>query len=398
MEEVKSDFEILNVRETSNWKQRLDLDYKSIFKHTLLFVITFFSISFTSIQFFFDWNQAFLFASLLLLFLGIHEFGHYLTAVYYKIKVTLPYFIPLPILSPVGTMGAVIRIKERIRKTKALFDIGIAGPLAGFIVSLVLLFIGFYTLPTPIEFVNSLPNETGHTALGQYVTTYGTYPDAPTVSGDEMGVLVMGDTLLFSFLSLFFNNIPPMWELYHFPFLFAGWLGLLFTALNLTPVGQLDGGHILYGLVGFEKHKLIARLFVGLLSLLGGVGFVPLITSGLYDSYTFLAAPLSWAIWGIILFILLQKAFDNEIYWITITASVSMLLSFILLNTMGFDAFNGYTSWAVWILFIVYLVKVEHPPVMIEEELDPSRKWLGWLSMLIFVVCISPNPFYFIEI
>lgn len=391
--EIQGQFEIVESKEKPSLLDRWNLDAKTIGKHAGLFALTFASVLFTSQAFFYSLGQAVTFTVLLLLFLGTHEFGHFLTAMYHRVNATLPYFIPLPILSPIGTMGAVIRIKERIETTKKLFDVGIAGPLAGFVVSLATLMIGFFNLPEPAEFVSTFP---GHEALKQYVATYGAFPNIPTQEMAEGGMLMLGDTLLYSFFAGFFENVPPMWEMYHYPFLFAGWLGLLFTALNLMPVGQLDGGHILYGLLGFKKHRSIARSFLGLITILGGIGVVPLIHD-LLPSYTvpYLGELLSWLLWAGLLYLLLKKAFNNDQQWILAVGAVSLISSYIILTFFESSVYSGYTSWAVWALFIIYLVRVEHPPVRYTQKLDPVRTWLGWLSMLIFVLCISPNPFYF---
>lgn len=391
MKEIRTEFDRAELSEPEPLLIRLGLDWKVILKHVSLFLLTFASAVISSQQFFFTISDSILFASLLLLFLAVHEFGHYIAAVIHRISTTLPYFIPMPLISPIGTMGAVIRIKERIQTTKKLFDVGIAGPLAGFVIAFTLLLIGFFTLPDP-SYVLSFP---GHEELKAYVQTYGTYPSQPIPTADGL-VLMIGDTLLYSFLAQFFNNVPPMWEMYHFPFLFAGWLGLLFTALNLTPIGQLDGGHILYSLIGFKKHQTVARLFFGLLSVFGGIGIIPLITELLVEqdpSYAF----LSWAIWGVILLMLLQRAFRNEIYWTIITGAVSLVITFVLVNLFNAADWNGYTSWAVWMVFILVFVKVEHPPVWYEQALDPKRKVLGWFSMSLFILCISPNPIYMLS-
>ena len=95
-----------------------------------------------------DLKAGALFASLLLSFLTVHEFGHYFAALYHQVRVGLPYFIPLPV--GIGTLGAVIKIRQRIQRTQSLFDIGAAGPIAGFVVSLIILIIGFITLPGPV--------------------------------------------------------------------------------------------------------------------------------------------------------------------------------------------------------------------------------------------------------
>ena len=391
--EIEGQFEIVESSEKPTLLDRWNLDLKTIGKHAGLFILTFASVLFTSQAFFYTLGQAVTFTVLLLLFLGTHEFGHFLTAMHHRVDATLPYFIPLPILSPIGTMGAVIRIKERIETTKKLFDVGIAGPIAGFVVSLITLIYGFFTLPDPAEFVSTFP---GHEALKQYVATYGAFPTVPTQEMAEGGMLMLGDTFLYSFFAGFFENVPPMWEMYHYPFLFAGWLGLLFTALNLMPVGQLDGGHILYGLVGFKKHRSIARSFLGGITVLGGIGVVPLIYD-LLPNYTIPILPdvLSWMLWAGLLYLLLKKAYHGNHQWILGVGAASLLSSFIILTFFESSVSSGYTSWAVWAVFIIYLVRVEHPLVTYTQKLDPVRTWLGWLSMLIFVLCISPNPFYF---
>src|SRR5699024_5684458 len=135
------------------------LDFGTILKHLGLFLATFICVSLAGAafvgfhpSFFFfklpsltDFLRGTLFAVLLLGFLGVHEFGHYFAGVYHKIRVTLPYFIPVPF--GIGTLGAVIRIKERINHSYKMFDVGVAGPLAGFVVSLGVLLWGFATLP-----------------------------------------------------------------------------------------------------------------------------------------------------------------------------------------------------------------------------------------------------------
>lgn len=394
MEEIQSEYEIIARTDQQTWFTRLGLNWKIITRHVALFLLTFASITLSGFQFFFTLEDSMLFASLLLLFLTTHEFGHYIAAALHRVASTLPYFIPLPIISPIGTMGAVIRIKERIQTTKKLFDVGIAGPLAGFVVSLVMLLIGFFTLPEPEYAMNFA----GHEDLKAYITAYGEFPDAPFASEiNEGGVLMLGNTLLYSFLAQFFDHVPPMWEMYHYPFLFAGWLGLLFTALNLTPIGQLDGGHILYGLIGFRKHRSVARVFFGVLSVMGGIGLVPVLVDYI-NSYNESMGFYAWGIWGALLFYLLQKAYYHHVKWTVITGSLSLISTFILINLFDAAEWNGYTTWAVWMVFILFFVKIEHPPVIYEQRLDPKRRFLGWFSMALFILCISPNPLYLLGV
>jgi membrane-associated protease RseP (regulator of RpoE activity) len=380
-----------------------DLDSQTVTKHLALFLITVLTVSLAGAGFVGfepslfplalptlpDFYRGLLFAGLLLGFLGVHEFGHYFAALYHHIKVTLPYFIPIPL--GIGTVGAVIRIKQKINDTYKMFDVGAAGPLAGFIVSLGVLLYGFSTLPDP----SFIQNFAGHEAVKEYVAQYGVFPDNPPQETNG-NVLIVGDTLLYSFLASFFENVPPMWEMYHYPFLFAGWLGLFFTALNLTPIGQLDGGHILYSLIGFEKHKTVARIFFAVLVTLGGIEAIPFIhlSLGEFDSSYGL---LSWAIWGGVLMMLLRKAFRDDINWTlpvwTTSLAATALYLFLVVGNL---TTSGSLIWVVWSFFIAYFVGIEHPPALRERELDPTRKFLGWLSMAIFVLCISPNPLYLI--
>lgn len=372
-------------------------DAKAILKHTALFIATFVCVSYVGIiwvgqsagveSYTEMWPQGVLFAVLLLGFLATHEFGHYFAAVYHKIKVSLPYFIPIPI--GIGTMGAVISIRERIKTTTKLFDVGISGPIAGFIVSLIILLYGFATLPDP----SFMENFAGHDEIITHIQETGDYPDTPPVTEDTgPGIIILGDTLLYSFLASFFSNVPPMFEMYHFPFLFAGWLGLFFTALNLMPIGQLDGGHILYSLIGYENHKKVARGCFGLLTALAGTEAIPFLYLQIAEfmpQYAF----ASTVIWALVLFFLLRKAFHQSYDWIVTTWVLSLVgsVGYLYLFGGGFEQV-GSLIWVVWCFFLAYFVKIEHPPVIFEEPLTPTRRYLGWISMAVFILCISPSP------
>lgn len=385
--------------------EKKEFDSRTILKHLVLFVLTFICVTFVGASFVGfspslfpiimpetgDIWRGVLFASLLLGFLGVHEFGHFFAAQYHKIKVTLPYFIPIPI--GIGTMGAVIRIKQKINDTRKMFDVGVAGPLAGFVVSLAVLIAGFATLPAP-EYIN---NFTGHDAVQEYVNANGAFPADPP-EGTEGNILIVGETLLYSFLAQFFENVPPMWEMYHYPFLFAGWLGLFFTALNLMPVGQLDGGHILYSLIGFKKHRIVARITFAGLTVLAGIEAIPFIFLTLEGwGWAHPVGLYSWFIWGAVLFVLFKRAFRGDHQWIAPALAISMLCSALYLYLIaGSLTTTGSLIWVVWSFFIAYFVGVEHPPAYYERPLGKTRKILGWLSMIIFLLCISPNPLYFV--
>lgn len=168
------------------------------------------------------------FAAALLSILLAHESGHYIACRIYGVDATLPFFIPMPPPFFAGTLGAFIKIKSPIPSRRALFDIGVAGPLAGFLMLL------------PVAFTGLL---TSHAA--------------PPMPGE--GVIVFNDPLLLRLLAAPLGvrdlaNIAPN------PFYFAAWFGLLVTSLNLLPVGQLDGGHAVYAVFGKRIHKHTGRV------------------------------------------------------------------------------------------------------------------------------------------
>lgn len=182
--------------------------------------------------------QGALFSGSLLAILTAHESGHYIACRRYGVDATLPFFIPAPPLFLAGTFGAFIKIKSPIPSRRALFDIGVAGPLAGFVVAVPIAFLGILTL------------QAGN-----------------PITGDG---IIFGEPLLFRLfgrlLGVEFANTAPN------PFYFAAWIGLLVTSLNLMPVGQLDGGHAIYALFGKSLHKwlgLAAFVSVGTLAILG---------------------------------------------------------------------------------------------------------------------------------
>lgn len=185
-------------------------------------------------------NPAFLlqglpFALCLLGILLAHELGHFLACLHYRVDASLPYFIPAPTL--IGTLGAFIRIRSPILSKRILFDIGVAGPLAGFALLLPILAIG-------LAYSKVIP---GIAYRGDLI--FGVPP-----------VLQLLERLIFPGV--------PATDIYLHPVARAAWVGVFATALNLLPIGQLDGGHILYSLVG-EKHRMLSRVFVAALVPIG---------------------------------------------------------------------------------------------------------------------------------
>jgi membrane-associated protease RseP (regulator of RpoE activity) len=175
-----------------------------------------------------------IFSAGLLSILTAHEFGHYFTARRYGVPVSLPYFIPFP-FSLFGTLGAVIRMSPRIPNRRALFDIAAAGPIAGLVLALPLSYIGI--LHSSIVQKASLP--------------------ADTIS--------LGEPLLFQGLEwLAHGSLASNLDIVLHPLAFAGWAGMFVTALNLLPIGQLDGGHITHSLFGSRSRLVAGAMYIGL--------------------------------------------------------------------------------------------------------------------------------------
>ena len=207
------------------------------------------------------------FAVSMLAILLAHEFGHYLAARYHKTNVTLPYFIPFP-LSPFGTMGAFIQLKEPPKNKRVMLDIGIAGPLAGLVVAIPVLLIGL-----SLSQVNKLPlfpatdqglSLEGNSILYLFIkfVALGKLLPAPISYG--------GTNPLLYWLGYWLTGQPLPWggiDVTLHPIAWAGWAGLLVTALNLVPAGQLDGGHLLYVLLGNKARRFIPVILVILLLL-----------------------------------------------------------------------------------------------------------------------------------
>jgi membrane-associated protease RseP (regulator of RpoE activity) len=236
-----------------------------------------------------SWLVGLPFSLTLLTILLAHELGHYLTCRHYRVNASLPYFIPGPPL--IGTFGAFIRIRSPIYSKQVLFDVGIAGPLAGFVFLLPALAVG-------LAYSKVLP---GIAHGGDFV--FGVPP------------------LLWLMEKAIFPGVSSS-DIYLHPVARAAWVGIFATALNLLPIGQLDGGHILYSIAG-DWHKWLSRIFV--------IALVPV------------------------------AIFYRDPAWLL---------------------------WAVLLLFI----GLRHPAIFDSTVLDSGRKRLGWLALIIFVLCFMPAP------
>lgn len=177
--------------------------------------------------------QGWRFAVPLLTILLCHELGHYIAARLHRVPASLPYFIPAPFISPFGTMGAVIAMPDRIRSRRALLDIGAAGPIAGMVVALPVLIYGLAT---------------------------------SQVEALQLPYQQEGQSLVYMALKrIVLGPIPAGHDVVLNATAFAGWTGLFVTALNLIPVGQLDGGHIAYALFGPKQDRIARVVHLGLL-------------------------------------------------------------------------------------------------------------------------------------
>jgi len=227
----------------------------------------------------------------ILAILGAHEFGHYFACRYYGVDASLPYFLPAP-LPLTGTLGAFIRIRQIIPGKRELFDIGIAGPIAGFLVAIPVLLIGM-----SLSRVSELPSDT-------------------------RGFVELGEPLLFKAVAWLFWGTPPEgYSINLHPMAFAAWFGLLATALNLFPIGQLDGGHISYAVLGRRSTA------------------VTLATLGALIGLTFIST--SWLVWTVLTVVMLlafgprhPRTIDEEVpldrgrLWLAAMAVLMFILCF----------------------------------------------------------------------
>ncbi len=303
------------------------------------------------------WHYGVTYSLLLMLFLSAHELGHYFAARYHNIDTSLPYCLPfpIPVLSPFGTLGAFIKTREPIPSRKILFDIGVAGPLAGFIVCLGILIIGFLTMPS-VEYLYSVHPD--YLLNGGHITTHGMF---------------FGDTILFSTLKTLFiapdTFFPPMNEIYHYPFLCVGWFGLFVTALNMLPIGQFDGGHVIYAMFG-EKQVRIGK-FIWWIMLFIGLG----------GGITFLHS-------------VIQTYSPNDLYPITQGGFNSY---FTFIGSFAPWFIYCWNGWLLWVCIARFVMKIKHPPVRDTSPIGTTRMIIGYIALLIFILSFSYNGIYFIS-
>jgi membrane-associated protease RseP (regulator of RpoE activity) len=313
--------------------------------------------------------------------LTVHEFGHFFTARYYKIKVTLPFYIPmwlgfLSIPFTIGTMGAFIRIKQLIQSRKEYFDVGIAGPLAGFVVALMVLTYGFTHLPEP-EYIFEI-----HPEYEEYGMNYDEYYEQLPMN------LAVGDNLLFMFFKNYVadpEKVPNKYELYHYPWLFAGFLALFFTALNLIPIGQLDGGHVIYGLFGYKWSRTISRILFLIMITFSGIGWVPEGPLGV----DFFIGLVFYLLFLFLAFYNFEKDIKKRlllVIWVMIIQ---------IFSVKYYPEARDYGLYMVFAFILGRFLGIDHPKALIDKPLDLKRKIIGWIALGVFVVSFTPKPLYF---
>lgn len=354
-----------------------------------------------------------------LLILTVHEFGHYFTARYHNVKVSLPYYLPAWLgfigSMSLGTFGAFIRIRQRITSVSQTFDIGIAGPLAGFVVALVVLFYGFTHLP-PKEYINNIHPEyqlfgEGYKDIVYSKDTFYLKSDLAKIDPHhakrfERDTIFMnqegdigfqiGSSILFDYMKQnwvpeeHLDRMPNNHELMHYPILLAGFLALMFTALNLLPIGQLDGGHVVFGMFGAKIHNLISKGFYLIAILYSGlgVGFLGIVNPFIMNR------PISDLLIELLLYIgiiffLLQRVFAKRQTQIMYALGIYVTQMLILYM---FPGTTGYSGWFIFVLIVGRLIRVQHPSVLVNKPLTQSRQILGWIAILIFIICFSLKP------
>jgi membrane-associated protease RseP (regulator of RpoE activity) len=374
--------------------------------------------------------------------LTIHEFGHYFTARKYGVDVSLPYFLPfyLPFMAAIGTLGAFIRILSPHKSRKEVFDIGIGGPLAGFVAAILLLFYGFTHLPEP-EYIYKV-----HPSYKKYGLDYPKHvynyefardehrelfnkwskqfqeeQDADSIAFVEeqrskgnnkpvifnrekfnegkpfaadsiYSTMAVGKNLVFLFFERYVVDdpvlVPNKYEMFHYPFIFAGYLALFFTALNLFPIGQLDGGHITYGLFGRKYHKIISMsVYIGMIYL-SGLGILRNnIFANVFNSLPDLLifAPL----YIYLLFIVFSRLTDNQITNLMTAVCVFTAQFF---TELLLPEFKGISLlYMIFAIIVGRFVGIDHPEAYEDNPLSLPKKILGWLALLIFVMCFTPQ-------
>jgi membrane-associated protease RseP (regulator of RpoE activity) len=264
--------------------------------------------------------------------LFVHEMGHYIACRYYRVPATLPFFLPAPLISPLGTLGAFIMMRGIPKNKRVLFDVGVAGPLAGLVVAIPVLFLGLSLselgpITGPGSGMTGMLEGNSLFYLFAKFMVFGRLLPEPVSTGG------LSETAYWVRYFLTAHPIPfNGLDVQLHSVALAGWAGLLVTALNLVPVGTLDGGHVAYGLFG-EKARRIFPIAIGVLLALS---FLP------------------------------------------------------VLLTFSLGAFNY--SWLLWMFILFWLGNVRTQPLDDITELGPARRALGIFVLALFILLFTPIP------
>jgi len=272
------------------------------------------------------------FALSMLGILFTHEMGHYIACRYYNVPATLPYFIPAPFLSPLGTLGAFIMMRGIPKNKRVLFDVGVAGPLAGLVVTVPVLFLGLWLshlgpISHPVAGTSGfLEGNSLFYLFAKYLVYGKLLPEPVSLNGLSpvmywVQYFLTGQPIPFGGMDVQLHSVA-----------LAGWAGLLVTALNLVPVGTLDGGHVAYGLFGDRARKIFPVAVGVLIALI----FLP------------------------------------------------------VLMTFSLTSFN--MSWLLWVFILFWLGNVRTTPLDDITELDSKRRALGFFVLFIFFLIFTPIP------
>ncbi|MEZ4827849.1 MAG: site-2 protease family protein [Bacteroidia bacterium] len=322
-----------------------------------------------------------------LLFLTFHEFGHFFTAMYYKVRATLPFYIPIffpfPGMMNIGSFGAVIALKAIPDSTRKFFDIGIAGPLAGFVISMGLLIYGFSHLPPKEVYLGGIHPE--------YAEIFCGVPDDAQMEAwladSSRQAYAIGTNLMFELLKNVVPSdaaqVPGQFEVMHYPWLFVGYITLFFTALNLLPIGQLDGGHITYGMFGRKTAGYISRVAILGLLLAGGTGYVEIMNLT-QEKVLIMGA---YAMFLVCFSQLLGRDRWQET---GLMALIFFLVQMII--KLNIPAWEPNFIWIFYSFLVIRFIKPDHPAALYEHRVNLPRQILGWVAIVIFILCFTPTP------
>lgn len=268
-----------------------------------------------------SFSDGFIYMSAIMSILLVHELGHFTAAKIHGVDASLPYFIPMP-LPPIGTFGAVITMSSPPDTKASLMDIGAAGPIAGVLVAIPVCFIGLAL--SDVQPLSQLPK----------------------------GAIMEGNSLLYMLLKhLAHPEMGPGDDVFLHPLAWAGWIGLLVTSLNMLPAGQLDGGHVVYALLGKKAHHRIAWMVR--------------------------RAVLTLGILGVLCQLVL--AYKPAFAWTQGVGLDGLVLRF-----------SGMLGWLIWALLLRF-VGGEHPSVDDEQTpLGPWRRAVGWTALVIMILTFMP--------